>query len=201
MRTAVAVVLSSLAMLACIAAPAGAKPSPPPGPQQDSVSGSLGFNSVFGPEMRFAFGASSGPTGENPQGAVTASFRHPVVTFNLSVTCLRVSGNRAVVGARQEAGGNFIHFYFVVIDEPGAQPDQLAFQIYFDTEPPATCAAFDAQNAATTPADSGSVTVTDASPFPTSREQCTDGGWASFGVFKNQGQCVAYLERGPKPTS
>jgi hypothetical protein len=32
---------------------------------------------------------------------------------------------------------------------------------------------------------------------PTSKEQCKKGGYEEFG-FKNQGQCVAFVERGPK---
>ena len=41
--------------------------------------------------------------------------------------------------------------------------------------------------------------VTDAQPFPTSKDQCKAGGWRSFGSsFKNQGQCVAFVQRGPK---
>lgn len=30
--------------------------------------------------------------------------------------------------------------------------------------------------------------------LPNSKDQCKDGGWQTFGVFKNQGQCVAYIE-------
>jgi titin len=29
--------------------------------------------------------------------------------------------------------------------------------------------------------------------LPTSKDQCKDGGWQSFGVFKNQGDCVSYV--------
>ena len=28
--------------------------------------------------------------------------------------------------------------------------------------------------------------------LPTAKEQCKDGGWATFG-FRNQGQCVAFV--------
>jgi hypothetical protein len=28
---------------------------------------------------------------------------------------------------------------------------------------------------------------------PTTKSECRDGGWASFGMFKNQGDCVAYV--------
>ncbi len=30
-------------------------------------------------------------------------------------------------------------------------------------------------------------------PLPTSRDQCKDGGWQTFGVFKNQGNCVSFV--------
>jgi hypothetical protein len=29
--------------------------------------------------------------------------------------------------------------------------------------------------------------------LPTSKDQCKDGGWASFGLFKNQGDCVSFI--------
>ncbi len=38
----------------------------------------------------------------------------------------------------------------------------------------------------------GRITV----PEPTSPEQCKDGGWRNFPQFKNQGQCVAFVEHG-----
>jgi hypothetical protein len=37
-------------------------------------------------------------------------------------------------------------------------------------------------------------------PTPTSKEQCKSGGWQAFdALFENQGQCVAFVHRGPKP--
>jgi FG-GAP repeat protein len=45
------------------------------------------------------------------------------------------------------------------------------------------------------PGDTGGIGA--AWPFavnlPTSADQCKDGGWKSFGVFKNQGDCVSYV--------
>jgi hypothetical protein len=32
--------------------------------------------------------------------------------------------------------------------------------------------------------------------FPTSKDECKNGGWQSFGVFKNQGDCVSYVATG-----
>ena len=36
-------------------------------------------------------------------------------------------------------------------------------------------------------------------PPPTSKSQCTHGGWKSFGtMFKNQGDCVSFVATGDK---
>jgi hypothetical protein len=41
--------------------------------------------------------------------------------------------------------------------------------------------------------------ATFSAALPTSKDQCKDGGWKQFGSrFKNQGQCVAFVERGPR---
>ena len=42
------------------------------------------------------------------------------------------------------------------------------------------------------------MTVTDALALPTSKEQCKNGGWHDFGVFKNQGDCVSFVATGGK---
>ena len=33
---------------------------------------------------------------------------------------------------------------------------------------------------------------------PTAADQCKNGGWAVFGIFKNQGDCVSYVATGGK---
>ena len=38
-------------------------------------------------------------------------------------------------------------------------------------------------------------TVIDAQPQPTTKEGCTDGRWQQYG-FRNQGQCIKYVNRG-----
>ena len=32
---------------------------------------------------------------------------------------------------------------------------------------------------------------------PTSKDQCKNGGWRNFPQFKNQGQCIAFVNHGP----
>jgi hypothetical protein len=43
-------------------------------------------------------------------------------------------------------------------------------------------------------------TITVTCGEPTSVEQCRNGGWRIFPEFKNQGQCVAFVKRGPGRT-
>jgi hypothetical protein len=43
------------------------------------------------------------------------------------------------------------------------------------------------------------ITVTGTRPcLPTTKEECKDGGWRNFGVFKNQGDCVSFVATGGK---
>jgi DNA-binding beta-propeller fold protein YncE len=43
------------------------------------------------------------------------------------------------------------------------------------------------------------IAVTPKPRVPTTKAECKSGGWRQFGAtFKNQGQCVAFVERGPK---
>jgi hypothetical protein len=44
---------------------------------------------------------------------------------------------------------------------------------------------------------SGTATVTFVA-FPTDQDQCKQGGWQTFGVFKNQGDCVSFVGTGGK---
>src|SRR5215210_2570444 len=65
---------------------------------QDSVTGT---SLIFAPDspvgaLRNAFDARSGPSGQDPSGTVRVSFGGFDETFE--VTCLAVSGNRAVIG-------------------------------------------------------------------------------------------------------
>jgi hypothetical protein len=46
----------------------------------------------------------------------------------------------------------------------------------------------------------GDLVVIDTQPLPATKEQCKNGGWRNYGTtFKNQGQCVAFVQRGPRP--
>jgi hypothetical protein len=49
----------------------------------------------------------------------------------------------------------------------------------------------------TTGRDPIGIAVTPLPRVPTTKEQCKDGGWEQFG-FKYQGQCLAFVNRGPQ---
>ncbi len=48
----------------------------------------------------------------------------------------------------------------------------------------------------TTTTQPAPTTTTIATNRPASKEDCKDGGWANYGVFKNQGDCVSYVATG-----
>ena len=85
-----------------------------------------------------------------------------------------------------------------VVDD---QPDTLSFvgRLFPAPTDPTDCSGLDLGGTYAPPLLSGDITVVDAQPFPTSKDQCRNGGWRDFPQFKNQGQCVAFVERGPGP--
>ena len=70
--------------------------------------------------------------------------------------------------------------------------------------PPPDCSSFPptpAGNASITRSgtnDLGDIVVTDTQPLPTTKDQCKNGGWQTYGVFKNQGDCVSFVATGGK---
>jgi DNA-binding beta-propeller fold protein YncE len=41
------------------------------------------------------------------------------------------------------------------------------------------------------------IAISPSAQVPTSKEQCKNGGWRNFPQFKNQGQCIAFVNHGP----
>jgi hypothetical protein len=82
---------------------------------------------------------------------------------------------------------------------PGLEPDFITDHLTAPSTTPPDCAA-----AGPAPTEAGAYhgdyVVTDAAALPTAKDQCKRGAWRDFGGrFKNQGQCVAFVQRGPKP--
>jgi hypothetical protein len=169
-----------------------AAPRPPAQPLQDSVIGTGTFLSGVG-EAGFDFAATSGPTGESPTGHVI--FILPALRIEGTVKCLRVlDANTAIVGIFVPA---LSQSAFVGITTDGSTQVISIFGFVTNgTIGPGDCPAVILGGSLTVV--SGRIVITDAQPFPTTNDQCKNGGWAQFG-FKNQGQCVAFVQRGPQP--
>jgi hypothetical protein len=172
-------------------------------PRQDSASGSGSTPSSF--TGGFDFSATSDPLGGSPSG--TASWEQfSAFHFEGTVSCLAVTGNQAVIGVDVDTAASSISFqgfFLTAVDNgpPGSGLDTV------DATPTTITSAGDvvptdctvgftrlAQDQVT----SGDIVVIDAPPLPTSKDQCKNGGWQSYGVFKNQGDCVSFVATGGK---
>jgi hypothetical protein len=163
--------------------------------------GPLIFGATSGPfRIISVFDVRSGPEGQNPTGTVridldsTAFGRIPRATYD--VTRLSVTGNGATVGGVAQdpiaARPLFPNVVWAITDRGAGGPDGLLF----GCTPPPTCPpdVLPPEGGVT-----GDVTVHDAPNLPSNPSQCKDGGWRNFRGFKNQGQCVAFVQRGPRP--
>jgi hypothetical protein len=156
-------------------------------PTEDSVvliSGPASAGSYIGIQIN----AASGPNGENPRGQVEANFGG-LIPLGGPVTCLAVSGQSATINYQDQISG----FGIQTVQVLDGQPD-----------------TFDALPAGRAPTDcsplpptglggplAGEIRVVDAQPFPTSTDQCKNGGWRNFPGFKNQGDCVSFVATKP----
>ena len=141
----------------------------------------------------FTIGARSGPSGENPTGEVRVDEgRLGFATGR--VTCLNVTENRATIGVEFSPviGSGF----FFLEDNTGVGQDSFG-SVATPAGPQSICPA----NATSSlePISSGDLVVHDAPEFPTSKDQCKNGGWRNYGTtFKNEGQCVSFVATGGK---
>jgi hypothetical protein len=159
-------------------------------PRQDSVS--LSGIATAGAFTVSTLGATSGPIGENPSGQVAFTV-FGALAVGGPVTCLAVDGNSATLNFQDQQGG----FGITTVQVTDNQPDT------FDAAPigraPADCSPLP-PTGLDAPVSGGDITVIDVPPLPTSKGECTNGGWQSFGVFRNQGDCVSFVAtRGKNP--
>jgi hypothetical protein len=194
--------IAGLALLAAfgLAGTAVASHDPSGAPfDEDFVTG-RGFSSDppgIAIAIHTVFDAHSAPSGESPTGTVRIDVEllEPgnFITFDTArVTCLNVTDNRATIGAQSQFGFGMLHF---VEDNDGAGQDRHG--VLLPGEVPTVCPAD--PSTVLSPIFGGDITVHDAVPSPTSKDQCKNGGWREFPGFKNQGQCIAFVERGPAP--
>jgi hypothetical protein len=171
-----------LAIGSALALPASAAAQTP---TQDSVQAS-GETSFFG---HVAVSAQSGPSGENPSGTVE------FLGGTGPVDCLQVSGNTAFVRFVVPTVFGSTPLTAKLIDGGPAGSGLDRFTAFFSL-PASTDCGF--QPFGDYPLTGGDIVVVDASPLPTSKDQCKNGGWRSFGTFKNQGDCVSFVATGGK---
>jgi hypothetical protein len=201
MRRIVLAAISALCLVGGLVSPSTASASHDPTGApfaEDFVTGTVVQPEECTPSTCFrlvlVFDAHSGPSGENPAGTVRIDVQEAsgTSTFDTGlVTCLDVSGNRATIGARFGFGG----FVVGVEDNDGAGQDRLGL-LAVGGPAPSACPTFPSTALPTIFA--GDLTVHDAVPHPTSRAQCKNGAWRDFPGFKNQGECVAFVARGPR---
>src|SRR5215216_3610066 len=178
-------VTAAIVVLAAVLAPSAAAQVA----TQDSVIGS-GVARTVGSDTTFDFeiDAHSGPSGENPTGQVTFRYTTDGSTFfSGPVTCLAVDGNFAILSVDTP---QFRAVGLEVTDSPSGDLIRGIPTGTSSCSPIGTAVDFEVI--------SGDVGVTDAKPLPTSKDQCKNGGWRAYGVFKNQGDCVSFVATGAK---
>jgi hypothetical protein len=175
-------------------------------PAGDSVTGDL-FDRDTGLQV-FVLDVHSDPSGGNPSGTLEWHVGGGLgPTWTATVTCLSVSGSTAVIGfsgtmfflgdLRPTAG------LIRVVDGGGPSSALDSFETA-ETQGspngapipgPTDCSSYPSSF---TPSDSGvnhsgDITVIDAPPLPVTKDQCKNGGWRTYGVFENQGDCVSFV--------
>ena len=170
-----------LVFLALALAAFSATPGVAQVPTQDSVTGG-GVSPEPYCNGTIAIDAQSGAGGENPTGNVTCG-----TLFDGPVTCLNVQDNVALLTVFDDLFGTVS----VRITDAGSTGDTMEA---FPT--PGGCPGPLPQYVPIV--FSGDIVVVDAQPFPASKDQCNNGGWRNYGVFKNQGACVRFVATGGK---
>jgi hypothetical protein len=169
--------LASLALvLAVLSATAGVATAAP----QDSVSGG-GVSPEPYCNGTIDIDVQSGPSGENPSGHVICG-----TLFDGPPTCLKVQGNVALLTVIDDVFGTVS----VKITDAGSTGDTM--EAY---PTPGGCPSQLPQYVPIV--FSGDIVVVDAQPLPTSKDQCKNGGWKTYGSFRNQGDCITFVIHQP----
>ena len=161
-------------------------------PTGDSVIGSgtarFGSPDLAGLTVPFNIDVRGGPSGENPAGSLQL-----LVPFD-DPTCLAIrSGggqvaDEAVINLRNTLTG-----VRVVVRITGGTSGPRV--IGLSTAASANDCSF-VPPVSVAEVIEGGISIVDAPPLPTTKDQCKAGGWRDFGVFKNQGDCVSFVAAG-----
>jgi hypothetical protein len=159
-------------------------------PTGDSVVGS-GTARFFTPDFAgltvpFSIDVRGGPSGENPVGSLQLLIRFD------DPTCFVIRSGGGQVA--DEASINFRNTFTgvrVVVRIGGgtAGPRTIGLTV---ASSPTDCGFYPPASGAEV--IEGDITIVDAPPLPTSKDECKNGGWRTFGVFRNQGECIASVK-------
>ena len=193
-RRLVAAAIAALALLF----PAAAAAKPPTSPPRLDTATASGDNLVTDDfsSYNIDINAFSGPSGEDPGGQVSFEAGVLRLAFSGPVSCLEVTGNTAIMrveGPFPERPG-FLAFIIRLVDNGGSGRDRFEFYpVLPEIEEPLDCQTGAPGYFGGTLI--GRAVVTDAPPPPTSKEQCRNGGYATYG-FTNQGLCIRSVAAG-----
>ncbi len=187
-------VVLGLALMGLVFAPTASAAAP-----LDTVT-ATGGGSGYDLYTSVNISAESDSSGQNPAGSVSFHVGQPPSDFAFSgpVTCLSVTGPDHGAGtlaapttAVMNAQTNFGLETIQLVDNGGGGVDAM-FAAEFAFRAPSDCSPISPPF--TVPLTSGRAVVFDVPLLPTSKAQCKNGGWRSYGtMFKNQGQCVAFV--------
>jgi hypothetical protein len=199
-------IASTLAVIGALVIPATAAQAAPPPPTDTVTVTGAGSGSPFPLFTDIAINAQSGTSGQNPSGTASFAFQSGPAADRVSgpVTCLRVTGPDQGAGTPGSPTTAILNVAdprgivtLDVVDNGGNGSDLMSILTVF--RQPTDCSPTSAPLFGPATLSSGRAVVFDASLLPTSRDQCKNSGWQSFGgAFKNQGQCTAFVERGPR---
>ena len=115
------------------------------------------------------------------------------------VTCLTVTGHRAVIGGPDIDRTGSAYLFLVEDNAASGTPDRLHYNFTALQGAPTVCPNpddFVADNFRPFTVVEGDLVVHDAAPpTPTSKDQCKGNGWRNSPGFKNQGSCISFLNR------
>jgi hypothetical protein len=163
-------------------------------PAGDSVIGS-GTARFVTPDLAgltvpFSINVRSGPSGEDPVGSLQL-----LIPFD-DPTCLAIrSGGGQVADEAVINFRNTLTGARVLIRIAGGTSGPR--QIWLSTASSASDCSF-VSPISVADVIEGSISIFDAPPLPTTKDQCKNGGWQTYGIFKNQGDCASFVATGGK---
>jgi hypothetical protein len=179
----------------------GAWPAIADGQAEDRAYGSGDYAGA--PGYSIAFDVRSDPSGASASGRLEQFFCGQLF-IRADITCLAVNGSDANMSGVITGGAAFPlggPVYFRTRDGGTGGVDEISATYSPPAPvavPPGTCVPQILLDLGLYQVANGSVVVIDAPKLPTATSQCKNGGWQTYGIFKNQGDCVSFVATGGK---